>query len=188
MTLLTRFVRLFKADVHGVMDQMEDKRLLLRQYLREMETSLGRKEAQLASLGERIARMTDQAGRHRQEMDKLEKDLDLALSRDKDDIARMLIRRRRAFETAVGHLDGRIASLSREQTGLAETIAGQKLQYASLETRTEAYCRHASNDDDPFTSAAQAFAFDRSPMEVRDEEIELELIRRKEALNRGGGQ
>ena len=33
MSIMTRFVRIFKADIHGVMDQLEDKGLLLKQYL-----------------------------------------------------------------------------------------------------------------------------------------------------------
>ena len=50
MGIMTRMLRLCKADVHGVMDQLEDKGLLLKQYLREMETSLGHKEQQISGL------------------------------------------------------------------------------------------------------------------------------------------
>ena len=54
MGIMTRMLRLCKADVHGVMDQLEDKGLLLKQYLREMETSLGHKEQQVNALTQRI--------------------------------------------------------------------------------------------------------------------------------------
>jgi len=185
MTLMSRFVRLFKADVHGVMDQMEDKTLLLRQYLREMETCLGQKEGQLTALGERLERLSGRMRHHREEMSKLEPDLELALKKDKDDIARMLIRRRRSLEIAVGHLESQMETMFREQGRLSDTLADQKLQYEALKTRADAWC-HSESDEDPFVGAARTFPADRSPLDVRDEEIELELIRRKEALQPGG--
>jgi len=40
MAILTRIIQLFKADIHGVMDQLEDQGLLLKQHLRDMEESL----------------------------------------------------------------------------------------------------------------------------------------------------
>ena len=185
MTLFTRFIRLFKADVHGVMDQMEDKTLLLRQYLREMETSLGQKEGQVAALGERIERMSAQVVRHSEEMEKLESDLNLALAKEKDDIARLLIRRRRTIERTVGHIKIQLETLNRDRSRLIETLADQKLTYESLKSRADAW-HQRTTDDEPFASAAQTFAPDTSAPTVHDEEIELELIRRKEALQNGG--
>ena len=44
MGIMSRMLRLWKADLHGVMDQLEDKALVLKQYLREMEVSLKQKQ------------------------------------------------------------------------------------------------------------------------------------------------
>jgi phage shock protein A len=184
MAMMTRLVRLFKADVHGVMDQLEDKGLLLRQYLREMETSLGQKEGQLSALSERMDRLSTHVQRHRAEMRKLDKDVDLALSKEKDEIARMLIGRHRDLEIAVGHLEEQVAATSQESTRLVETIRSQKLQYETLQARAEAWQQRSA--DEAFFSAAQSFPGDRNPLDVRDDEIELELIRRKETLGKGG--
>jgi len=114
MGIMTRMLRLCKADVHGVMDQLEDKGLLLKQYLREMQTSLGHKQRQVAALTQRIGRLGSQIARHREEMDKLEGDLNLALNKQKDDIARMLIRRRRALETASIHLKEQVGTMTQD--------------------------------------------------------------------------
>jgi len=40
MGITTRLVRIFKADLHGVMDQLEDQGLLLKQHLRDMQAAL----------------------------------------------------------------------------------------------------------------------------------------------------
>jgi phage shock protein A len=47
MGILTRIVRICKADIHGVMDHIEDQGLLLKQHLRDMEKALSEKEAGL---------------------------------------------------------------------------------------------------------------------------------------------
>ena len=185
MTIMTRLVRLFKADVHGVMDQLEDKGLLLRQYLREMETSLEQKDAQLRVLSEGMDRLSAHMERQTAEIKKLDQDVDLALTKEKDEIARLLIRRRLALEAAAGHLEKQILGASQEKARLVETIRNQKLQYETFKARSGAW--HQRSEDEPFTSAARSFPGDDSSANIRDEEIELALIRRKEALGKQGG-
>ena len=53
MGIASRMVNIFKADVHGVVDQFEDQGLLLKQYLRDMAEALSQKEAELYSAQER---------------------------------------------------------------------------------------------------------------------------------------
>jgi phage shock protein A len=93
MALFTRIIRLFKADIHGIMDQIEDQGLLLKQYLRDMEESLNQKEAQF----KKMVHSRDQAQQAYQtgkkETANLEQDLEVAIKKDRDDIARMLIKK-----------------------------------------------------------------------------------------------
>lgn len=184
MGIMTRMLRLCKADVHGVMDQLEDKGLLLKQYLREMETSLGQKEHQVSALTQRIGQLASQIARHIDEMDKLEGDLTLALEREKDDIARMLIRRRRVFEIATSHLREQIETMTQEKTQLSETLANQRLQYETLSAKAGSFCRQTT--DRLFETASHPRAGTIFSVDPGDEEIELELLRRKEALQKGG--
>jgi phage shock protein A len=186
MTIMTRFIRLFKADVHGVMDQLEDKKLLLKQYLREMETSLDQKEAQLSTLSTRIDRLTAHSQRQTAEITKIDQDVDLALSEEKNDIARRLIRRRIDLTTAVGQIKDQISAASKEKASLAETINDQQLQYETLKARAETWHSHAENET--FADAARSFPTDVGSIQIRDEQIELELIRRKAALAKDGAK
>ena len=80
MSVLSRITRLFKADMHGVMDQLEDKELLVKQYLREMEGSLQSKELRLQQLAEDIRINESKQTDHSKEINKLEEDLGLARS------------------------------------------------------------------------------------------------------------
>ncbi len=183
MTIMHRLLRLCRADVHGVMDQLEDKRLLLKQYLREMEAELDGKQRQLAAMSARLEHLRTRVRRHTDEMPRLEADLEQALIRERDDIARGLIRRRRSLEATVRHLDAQIVETTREKTHLAELIDHQQLQYETLKSGTDAYCRGPAAD--VFDKAAAAFPDARTDADAGDEAVELELLQRKDALRKG---
>ena len=185
MSVFSRLFRLCKADLHGVMDQLEDKGLLLKQCLREMEESLKHKESrleQIAHTGEQIRRSL---ARHNEESLKLEQDLKLAVGKEKDEIARMLIRKRRTLQGGCGQLQRQLEALSEEQVQVAGTLEKQRLQYDQLKAKAAAFCRQAGEHrcEDPLGTMDGAFAW----LTPSEEEIELELLQRKEAARKGGG-
>ncbi len=185
MGIFSRLVRLCRSDLHGVMDQLEDKDLLLKQYLREMGDDLNQKKARLARMtqtGQEIER--DLAGR-RKTLEQLETDLNLSVTREKDDIARMLIRKRRTLEAGCVRLQHQLERLREELGGLAETLEQQTLQYEQLKVKAAAFHQQAEQN-----RAETPDVFDEAPFQwasPSEEEIELELLQRKEALNTGGG-
>jgi hypothetical protein len=79
MGIMSRILRLWKADLHGVMDQIEDKPLLLKQHLREMEEDLRGKEGQLGQLRQMSRQLQREAELRGQEIGQIEADLDQAL-------------------------------------------------------------------------------------------------------------
>ena len=93
MAIIARIVKIFKADIHGVMDQLEDRRLLLKQHLRDMEEVLHRKEAKLRKMTAGHNQKQQDLADYRQQWEALDHDLTVALRKKKDDIARMLIRK-----------------------------------------------------------------------------------------------
>ncbi len=184
MGILTRMLTLWKADLHGVMDQIEDKPLLLKQYLREMEADLQRKAARLEWLARTGVQLQRDVDARERESVKLEEDLDLALRKEKDDIARMLIRKGNAQRSAREALRRQIQSVEEERRQLAETVARQRLQYDQLKIKAATAGRQADQSGREQTGSACPAEPAWAP--PGEEEIELELIRRKEALRKGG--
>ena len=184
MGVLVRILRLFKADMHGVMDELEDKGLLLRQYLREMEEDLRQKEARLEQMAGTCRGIEKDLALCVQELGKMGKDLDLAVSRGKDEIARMLIRKRRTLIGSRDHLQRQLDTLSEEKDKIAGVLEEHRLQYERFKIEAMAYCRndrkgpHREPLDD-----THAFFVWQTPSE---EEVEMELLRRKEAAGKGG--
>ncbi len=184
MSILTRMSRLCKADLHGVMDQIEDKGLLLKQYLREMESALKEKQARQSPLHQSCRQIQRDLCRQNLEREKLEKDLELAVRKDKDDIARVLIRKRRMLQAGCDGMQHQMQRIEEEGAHLAEILNQQLLQYQELKVKAAEYCNRAEQRS--FADAAEVPAESGFSSAPADEEIELELLQRKEALKQGG--
>ena len=181
MGIANRVVNIFKADVHGVMDQIEDQGLLLKQYLRDMAEALNQKEVNLA----RKTTLRDQT---RKEHDKyyrqyqaLDHDLTVAVRKGKDDIARMLIRKTKPLTGLCDGLADQIASLDEELAQIKEQLSEQRLRYDQLKIQSAEYFHRieirARKDDRLDILPDQVHG------ELSEEEIDLELLKRKEALD-----
>ncbi len=185
MAIMTRFMRLCKADIHGVMDQLEDKGLLLKQHLRDMEEELGRKEARLRKMVASRDRVQQDYDKYTVECQKLDKDIEAAIEKGKDDIARMLIKKLKPLVYHRDELSRHIHNLDREINQFHELLDEQRLQYEQLELRAEAFFHQAEREQwEKTVATAVPSAPSREPSE---EEVELELIKRKEATM-GGAQ
>jgi len=159
MAILTRIFRLFKADIHGVMDQIEEQGLLLKQHLRDMEESLVHKEAKLKQMC--FAR--DQA---RQDFEKgtkksnnLERDLEVAIKKDRDNIARTLIKKLKPLTRIQSDRCSHIDRLDHEIEQFKENIEQQRLQYEQLRQQATDFFHRAKKQNWDHTWPAMQAGF-----------------------------
>jgi len=181
MGIMSRAIRLCKADLHGVMDQMEDKDLLLRQHLREMEAAMAGRQARIDQLEETLRAGRRDLAAYEKQRQALEGDLEQAVARNKDDIARMLIRKlfplRQTLEIVAQHLDEMAEKLDAEQ----DRLGAQRLAYDETRHRVNAAReRRRSGEGRPGGVPAGLH-----PPVPSEEEIEWELLQRKEAAEAG---
>ena len=183
MAILTRILRLFKADIHGVMDHIEDQGLLLKQHLRDMEESLVQKEAELKQMCFARDQARQDYEKGKKDSDNLEQDLEVAIRKDRDDIARMLIKKLKPLTHIQSERCSHIDRLNHETKQLKENIELQRLQYEQLRQQAANFFhRNAKHNEDHRWTPTQA---DFGARDLSDEEIELELLQRKEALKGG---
>ncbi len=180
MGITTRLIRIFKADIHGVMDQFEDKGLLLKQYLRDMQDALSEKETCLKQVT--VARTQAQRDdeNYGLEIEKLEHDLTIAFRKDRDDIARLLIKRIIPLKKLRKRVRQQFDNLDREITAMKDGIDQQRIQYEDLKHRSRQYIHRA--DQTVWEKAGTIFDPGDVSDDLSNEEIELELLQRKEAL------
>jgi len=186
MGLLSRIVRICQADLHGVMDHIEDRALLLKQYLREMQAAMASQQARIDQLEETVRTAQRQLTGYDRQLEAAEAELDRVVARDKDDIARMLIRKRRSLRQCVANLDDQIRGLTATLAEARERRAAQSLTYDALRLRVAAVQERSRRG----LSLATSLGGGTMPwqLEPSDEEIDWELLQRKEALASGRGR
>ncbi|MEJ2101683.1 MAG: PspA/IM30 family protein [Desulfobacterales bacterium] len=183
MPILSRIIQLFKADIHGVMDQLEDQGLLLKQHLRDMEESLAEKEMKFKKMRSAMdqAQLGYQKGQ--KETGSLEQDLQVAIKKDRDNIARMLIKKLKPLSRLQSERRNHIDRMNHEIDQFKAYIEQQRIQYEQLRQKaTEFFYRKEKQKWEPLWPASDSGL---RLHELSEEEVELELLQRKEELKGG---
>ena len=137
MALITRLSRLFRADLHAVLDRIEEPDVLLRQAVREMEEDLVSDEQRIKVLdhehGEMIARQTGME----QSLAEIGEELDVCFASGKDDLARALIRRRLEAQRYLKLLGGKRSALQDTLAGLRERVGENRMRLDSMRQKAD---------------------------------------------------
>lgn len=180
MALVNRIARLFKADFHAVLDQLEEPELLLKQAIRDMEDELGAAELRIAaaageqeSIGARIEELQCTLA-------DVDGQLDLCFASGRDELAKKMIRRKLETERLTKRLAANRQAVGRqleeerrafEENNSALESLRQKAELVASRRPAPAGQRDATDD----------LAFMTRQMSVSDEEIEIAYLREKGA-------
>jgi phage shock protein A len=175
--LFDRIATLLKADAHGVVESLEERSLLLKQYVREAEIELNQKSARLEALGEEEKRLQEELARRQDELRSLDEDVSLALDGEKEELARFAIRRLLPLQRAARVLEAQLRERAETRDALRERLEAQQEQLEALKTRVRAELTRERESCDELGWLAEPA--------VADEEVELELLRRR--TQRAGG-
>ena len=181
MGIMTRIIRILEADVHGIMDQLQDEGLLLKQYLRDMAETLNLKEVKLNKLLAVRKQAQQEYDKYQQQSKSLEQDLVVAIQKNRDDIARMLIRKIKPMESLHHQFAERIRYLDEKYSYGRDQLNQQRLRYDRLKHRSIDFFRKSPTQELQMILAETGHAGNYG--EISEEEIELELLKRKETLN-----
>jgi len=183
MGIMTRFTRIFKADIHGVMDQIENKELILKQCLREMESSLSKKQSELNQLKTALQQIHNDMRQLEKEREKSGLDLKTAIEKDKEDIARLLIKKQLKADQHIEASEHHAETLERKINMLTENIESQKHQYAEMQLRADSWIQKAENQQ--WEKSTARFMQENVWQSISDEEVELEVLKIKDAVKGG---
>lgn len=132
MALITRLSRLLRADMHALLDRLEEPDIVLAQALREMEDAIAADEQALASLQQQRTRLAE----HRDALARRDaedaKQLDVCLDAEQDDLARELLRRKLQRERLQAQLTDRCRELDQRIDAQADRLAERRHRLEQL--------------------------------------------------------
>ena len=180
MALINRIARLFKADFHAVLDQIEEPEALLKQAIRDMEDDVAATEQ---SIAQRVHDQEALAARQKDLQDAIatvDAELDLCFESKKDDLAKSQIRKKLEAERLLKRLtttfDGNKQFLDAQRAKVEEN----RNTLESLRQKAELIAQRAPATSDTSSEFADV-AWMAKELNVSDDEIEIAWLREKSA-------
>jgi phage shock protein A len=147
MALINRMSRLFTADVHAVLDRIEEPDVLLKHAVREMEEELARSEQRARALEHEHELLGERQRRIGGLLADLGEQLDVCFDNGNDELARKVIKRRLETERLERHVAERRAALAKELAVLRDALQEQREQLDVMRQKAELLTAAAPADD-----------------------------------------
>ncbi len=187
MALINRIQRLLRADIHAILDTVEEPEAVLKQAIREMQEALDVKRA----CWDRRQRILAALAAHEQslqcDLEKAEEDLRLSLDEAGEELARKTLARKLALKKRLKSAQARAAALTETCRQQEQEIAAQQAHLDGVIEKARGFVQ-ITPEDSPAAVADSILGFHGAtgsrPGEVPADELELEWLRLKR--ERGG--
>ena len=137
MALISRVSRLLRADLHAVLDHLEEPDVLLRQAVREMEEALASDGARLKRLRHEHEHLARRQQELQQALGNIDGELDVCFEAEEHELARSLCRRKLETEQLLDSVSRRHETMTRELAALEERCREQQLRFESMRQKAE---------------------------------------------------
>lgn len=179
MALINRITRLFRADLHAVLDRIEEPDALLRESIREMNMSIANDERRLKQQEQDHARQTRQAQEINESLARLTKELDVCFAADQVTLARGLIKRRLESERLLTALQRNHETTQTSIAELSQRLQEKRTRLAAVEQKLELLAAKDSFDDAATSSDTSANGL-TAGFNVSDDEVEVAFLAEKQ--------
>jgi len=174
MALIRRVTRLFAADMHAVLDQIEEPEIVLRQAIREMEEELARQRQRERWLTEEIEAASERIAGCDKESSEIDANLDLCFSNGNEALARKLTRRKLETHRYREQVLARREALQKQHGEIAELIAGNGEQLDSMRQKAALLAAETPAADGAGPGHVHPSAID-------EDDVEVAFLREKQA-------
>jgi phage shock protein A len=179
MALIDRLARLFQADLHAVLDRIEEPEVLLKQAIREMEDELAACERHIRCLQQEQQQLLQRQSDVEQSLLRLDEELEICFDSDNDNLARGLVKRKLEAQLFLRAIGRRREALDKDLRAQQARLQENRTQFESMRQKAEllAVEPQAAKPDDPFVQSATEFA-------VHEADVEIAMLREKQRRER----
>jgi phage shock protein A len=139
MALINRMQRLLTADVHAVLDRIEEPDVLLKHAVREMEEALACGEQRSRALEHEHDALGERHRKSAALRAELELELDVCFASGNDELARRVVRRKLETERLERQIAERRAALAKDLAAQRKTLDEQREQLDVLRQKVELF-------------------------------------------------
>jgi phage shock protein A len=173
MAVINRISRLFRADFHAVLDQVEEPELMLRQAIREMQDDVFDREQRLRSATNEQAELHARKHELAKTLKDIEEQIDLCFVSQKPELARTFVRRKLETERHAGYLARREAAAEKHLSEQRATLEQHQMTLDGLRQKAEIFSRR-SRTAAGSAQAQEPFGLHQA---VSDDEVEVAFLR-----------
>lgn len=172
MAIVDRITRLFSADVHAVLDRIEEPEALLRQAIREMEGALAARGQQLRALEVEAEALARRRAEVERVLAAVREEIELCFAAGDDALLRRSLRRRLEGERMQRVLEQRATALARQHEEARSLHAQQAERLEGMRQKAALFEVETAPDAAPWAPEEAA---------VSEADVELALLRERQA-------
>lgn len=178
MALINRISRLFKADFHAVLDQIEEPEQLLKQAIREMEDDLVETEQRIRVCTHDQEALATRNSEIDSKLSEIDEELDLCFESEKDDLAKGLIRKKLEAARLSMRLSAKHSASEKYLTEQCAMLDENRATLEGLRQKAELFAQRAPAGG---ASEFDDIAWMARELRVGDDEVEVAFLREKTA-------
>jgi len=176
MALINRVTRLFQADMHAVLDRIEEPDMLLRQAVRDMEAAINNDVIHIKQLTHEQLQIQLRQEELSSSLVKIETSLDTCLQSEQDDLARQVIKRKLETQQLHAIFKNKNHLLENQLQSLKKQTNEQRERLESMQQKLEIL----GNDHSIHFDGGRGL----QDIHIRDADIEVALLQEKQRRSR----
>jgi phage shock protein A len=176
MTIVNRLSRLLQADLHAVLDSIEEPHAVLKQAVREMEEELARSAQRVKSFAHECESLLQRETEIEQSIARIDEELGICFEADNEGLARPLIKRKLELQRFLKSLSKKREATQKQHAGAQSQLEENRTRFESMRQKSEILaeeyatnCRQQDGD----------YAWVAPDLMVADDEVEVALLREK---------
>lgn len=176
MALINRVTRLFKADFHAVLDQIEEPEQILKQAVREMEDDLAGTEQRIRAFAHDQEVLASRKTEIDSKLAQMDEELDLCFASQKHELARSLIRKKLEAQRLSHRLGSKHRAAGKFLAEQRAMLGENQATLEGLRQKAELFARRTPRESE---SGFDDITWMARELTVSDDEVEVAYLREK---------
>ena len=183
MSIITRISRLFKADMHGILDTLEEPEAILRQAVREMKEEIEKSEVHGKKLDREETRLEKVQQGYAVQLQELEREISFCFDENNEILAKSLIRKKLEVARWLKEISGRLRCVIDEKSSTSAELNEHKDKLNSVIDQLGLFTDRYRND---WTDSLDSSRDTSGGKTITQEDVELEFLHEKQRRSQEG--